>query len=420
MSNLLVHDMDTAWISSDPALLQVVIDNQTFMGAGAASNRLAAQAGALNLFAEFTPGAPLDLSEFEELRFWILANRQADGARTKPFFLEFSYTDAGDAPGEEHRWFIPVNRANVWEQRRIGIQADRRSAITQFRLECLADLPFTCFVDELLAVREEMLLDLEQALLDRLDGQVALPNVTNVAVNQTANPGETQLELAFSPGFFAGNRVLVQGGTAGDEIHQVISVDQDAGAGVTTLHFDPADQILGTLTAGVATVSVVVPVLAETPPLPTPATSPAIILTHLNAREDLDRTTYFTQRDSFRPRDELVMCSVRPAPRAYMVDYQLTVVAPERAQQLVIHTFLLQQLSVSQGLRINGAPAPLVTLEPPVLENRWLGQLAPVYVRIGTRLETAPRREQPWVRRSEVQAGPLDAPEDQEGIVLEL
>lgn len=420
MSNLLVHDMDTAWTSSDPVVLQVAVDHQTFFGEGMASNRLVASDSALNAFAEFVPSDPLDLSDFEELRFWIRANRRADGSTTKPFYLEFSYTDASDAPDEEHRWFVPINRVGNWEQRRIGVQDDRRSAITRFRFRCLTNLPFTCHVDELLVVREEMLADLEQALVIRLDGQVALPGLTNVALSQTANPGDTQIVFPLTPGFNAGNRILVLGGSLGDEIHNVTSVDHNSAAGTTTLHFDATDQVVGTLTAGTATVSVVVPVIVETPPSPTPEPTPAIIVTHLDAREDPERTAYITQRDSFRPRDALTVCSVRPAARAYLVDYQITVVAPERAQQLFVHTLLLQRLSMDVGLRINGVPSPVWILPPPALDKRQLGLLAPVYARIGTRMETASRREQTWVRWAEIEAARIDAPLDRERIVLEL
>jgi hypothetical protein len=43
-----------------------------------------------------------------------------------------------------------------------------------------------------------------------------------------------------------------------------------------------------------------------------------------------------------------------------------------------------------------------------------------IYVRIGTRMEIAPRQELPWVRQATVATAPFDAPLDREGIVLEL
>jgi hypothetical protein len=145
-----------------------------------------------------------------------------------------------------------------------------------------------------------------------------------------------------------------------------------------------------------------------------------LVLTPLDAREDLDRTGYVTQRDSFRLRGALTVCSVRPAARAYGVDYQIVARARTRTQQMFIQTALLQRLSIDVALRINGVPSPVAILPPPPVEDREVGLLAPIYLRIGTRMETAPRVEQPWVRRAEARSAPKDAPLDQEGIVIQL
>jgi hypothetical protein len=422
MSQLLVHNMDTAWTSSNGLLLSVTVDNLVFFGTGAGSNRLVAEPGSQNAFAEFLPGAPLDLGEFEELRFWIRAEPEADGSSDQPFFLEFSYLNAGDAPGVEHRWLVPVNQVNTWEHRRIGIQDDSRNAITSFRFTCLTNLPFACYLDELLAVHEEAFVDLERSLVAELDRQVTLPGLTNLALSQAAAPNDTQIVLPLAPDVAVGNRILVQGGSAGDETHDVVTVNHDAVTNTTTLHFSAADIVKGTLTPGTATVSVIVPALVESPPSPTNGLSPAIILTVLDMREDLDRTAYFTQRDSFRRRGTLVVCSVRPAPRAYLVDYQITAIAMQRSQQILIQTMLLQRLSHDIALVINGELSPVWTLPPQaaIMDRREFGILAPVYVRVGTRMETAPRHEQPWVRHADIEAARLDAPQDQEGLVIEI
>ena len=70
MSQQLVHDMNTAWTSSNPAALTVTVDLDSFI-AGPASNRLDSPAGSLGVFVEFLPLAPVDLRAFDELRFWI-------------------------------------------------------------------------------------------------------------------------------------------------------------------------------------------------------------------------------------------------------------------------------------------------------------------------------------------------------------
>jgi hypothetical protein len=369
------------------------------------------------VFVEFLPLAPLDLGAFDELRFWIRSDVAADGSPAAPFYLEFSYVDAGDLPGDEHRWFVPVNGRLTWEQRRIGIESDRRTAITRFRFTCVTATRFECRIDDLRAVHEEMLADLETALVGLLEAPVDLPGLTNVPLAVTGNLGDGQVVLPPTAGFAMGNRIRVQGGAPPDPPHSVAGVATGVN---TTLTFPAGEALQNTFPLPLGNVSLLVPVLVEAPPVPTVSPSPAVVLTLVDVREDLDRTGYGIQRDSFRPRGPLTVCSTRPAARAYIVDYQVTTVAPERSQQRFVQDRLLDRLSIDRPLWINGAPAPVWILPPPALLERQLALLAPIYARIGTRRETAPRRERPFVTRAEVGAARIDAPLDREGIVLDL
>jgi hypothetical protein len=333
MSSAIVHALDTAWVAS-AAALQITVDTETFVGEGPASNRLDAPDGAAGATATATPAAPIDLSGFDELRFWIRSSRPANGSQDAPFFLEFSFSDANDAPGAPHTWLVPVNRADTWEQRRLGVESELRSAVNQLRFRCLTNDAFTCNVDELLAVHEEMLVDVEGALAEAL-GAVA-------------------------------------------------------------------------------------PVVVEAPPAPTAANAPAIVATPLGAIEDQARSGQYLQRDSFRVRGAQIVCSVRPSARAYACDYELTALGTDRTQQASIYEGILRQMTLDTGLRVNGSYAPVSLLDPPQLRRRTTGQAGPVYVRIGTRLEVAPRSEQVWVQQLEVGSARIDAPLDFEQIVLEL
>ncbi len=422
MAYLLIDAMNTAWTSSDPALLQVVADSQIFYGENQGSNRLNASANALNTFAELALATPLDLSNFEEIRFAILSNELADGSASHPFYLEFSYIDANDTAGEEHSWLVPINQVAMWEQRRIGIASDRRTNITSIRLRCIASFPFTCYIDELLAVREEMLADLESTLINHLADGLTLPGLTNIALKQNANPGDTQIVLSNNKGLYINNLIAILQGNSIHETHSVKQVVHDDTQQTTTLSFDAADKIINTLTAGMAFVSVVVPVIIETPPLATGAPSPSVVITFRDIREDPERTSYISQQDSFRLRGTLLACSVRPGGRAYTADYQITTFAPERRQQIFIQTLLLQKLSQDVALYINGIASPVTILPPPTptLDERRLGLLAPLYVCIGTHREIAPRQEIPLVQRIEIATARPDAPLDQEGIALEF
>jgi hypothetical protein len=111
---------------------------------------------------------------------------------------------------------------------------------------------------------------------------------------------------------------------------------------------------------------------------------------------------------------------VRPGPRAYLVDYQLVVAAPERSQHQVVMDALLRRLSIDSGLRINGVPSPIAMESAPTLFGRAEGTLGPVYVRIGTRMEVAPRQVLPWVSTVDLGVAPPDSPVDREDIRLAL
>jgi hypothetical protein len=417
MTNVLIHDFETAWLSSDPTLLNLSVDTQTFTGAGAASNRLIARADAQDQSIEHSLAAPLDLRSFDELRFWVRASEPADGSAAHPFYLEFSYADDADAIEEEHRWFVPIAQTGLWEQRRIGIEADRRGAVRRLRFRCIADRSFVAYLDELLAVHEDMLADVDASLRSQLDEPIAVPGVTDVPLVQGATAGQTQVVL--SPADFdVGNRIRIRGGTAGDEVHDVVAISRTASS--VTLGFADDDAVTGTFAASAATASLLVPVFDASGEAPTPP-RPAILITRLDVREDLQRTPYHTQRDSFRPRGPDSVCSVRPAARAYLMDYQVAIAAPRRAQYAAIQTHILQRVSADRGLRVNGSPSPLWVLQPPAIEDRVPAHLdleAALYVRIGTRMETASRRELPWVRQAAIDAAPIDAPADREGIVL--
>lgn len=418
MSATVVHAMDTAWTPSNPIPLDVAVDNDVTADESAGSNRFRALA-AMNESATFTPATPLDLSDADELRFWIRSNRAAHGTETRPFYLEFAYTDAGDTATDVHRWFVPINRQGSWEHRRIGIEGERRSQVNALEFRCLADLSFTCNVDELLAVRDEILADVERALERRL-GTIRVPGVEEVPVAVAAASPGTSVIVQLNLSFRSGNRIVISGGSTGDQEHTVGTVTHDTGLGRTRLDFVAGETIAGNVPT-TAIVSLLVPAFFQAPPAATAtALTPTVIVTHLDAREDLERTPYYLQRDSFRLRNGRTVCSARPAARAYALDYQLTVVAPDREQQRAIHAQLLERFSVTRPLRVNGVPCPMWVLAPPLLDDRAPGEPAPMYLRIGTRLEVAPRAEQTWVRRLEIESAPADARADTEELVVDL
>ena len=200
MSATMIHTMDTAWTSSNLALLDVAVDTAVTIGESTGSNRFRAN-GAANQTVVFTPAVPLDLSTVDELRFWIRSSRAADGSDERPFYLEFAYTDAGDTPTDVHRWFMAINRQGAWEQRRIGIENDRRSQVSSLEFRCLSDAPFSCNVDEILAVRDELVSDVERALERRIadlsvPGVVAVPVAVAASIRSDERDGRAEPRLS--------------------------------------------------------------------------------------------------------------------------------------------------------------------------------------------------------------------------------
>lgn len=414
------------WNSSAALVWPVSTDSQTFVQ-GTGSLRMSSAGSALNATATFDQNPPLNLDPFEELRFWVRSSRSSSGSPNQPFYLEFSYIDDNDAANEMHSWFVPVNRSNMWEQRRIGIENERRSAVSSFSFRCLTTDSFVCHIDEILAVREEMLPDLESALVVVIENQLTLPGAFAIPLSQTAVPNAAQIVIPLNRLFNVNNQVIIRGGTAGDELHTVTGITHNQAGNSTTLVFGAQNQVVGTLNAGVANVSIRVPVFVEAPPLPNTSNTPAIILTLIDSREDSERSGYVTQRDSFRQRGNLTVCQVRPSARAYNLIYQIIAIAPTRNQQIHLQNSILQRFSMDLPLRINGFPSPVWIMPPPVWvlpppgpTESLLGTPSPVIVRIGTRMETAARTESPWVREARIESARIDAPLDTEGIVIQL
>ncbi|MEU6232947.1 hypothetical protein [Kitasatospora sp. NPDC047058] len=417
MTTLLVHDTNSAWTSTHPAL-EVTTEGRKLLDREVTVNRLRFSGGPTEAVAEFVPDRPLDLTEWDELRVWIRAEAPADGTTACPFYLALSYEDAEDTLQEQHRWFVPVNEPQVWEQRVIGISADRRGAVVRFRVETVGTTAFTTELFRLVAVREEMLEDIERALGEALSG-MSLPGLTRVPVRATANPGDSTVTLDYAPGMAAGNRIFLEGSPLGDEVHDVVGAEHDRAAGRTRLTFPEASPLVGTFTAGTSFASVTVPVAAESASDPDETVTPRVVLSCTDVREDPERTGYIAQRDSFRPRGRLTACAVRPPARAFHADYQVSVFGGSHAAQVTVHNGVLSRLSADRALWINEAPVPVEVLPPPPLEERTPRQSAPVYVRVGSRMQTGPREELPWVRRTEVRAGRPDVPGDDEGVGTE-
>ena len=125
--------------------------------------------------------AGLNLSEMDEIRLWGRSNRPAGTAADGSFFLEMKLASAAmgfDDPNNKWRRPLVFLQPGSWELIRLSI-ADLppqvRGAVTGMQLKCInSDAAFTCNLDSCLAVREEMLADVEQELVARTHQKVTV------------------------------------------------------------------------------------------------------------------------------------------------------------------------------------------------------------------------------------------------------
>jgi hypothetical protein len=199
MPSLMIDALDDAspWFALAPdgvtpsTELSLAIDTSQFPPAAVTSARVTGSTNALNHTLQRSFAA-IDLSTFNELRLWIRGDRPADGTPGRPLFLEMRLASAAmplNDAGNTWQRYLPVSQAGVWEPVRVSIAdlpAAIRGGMTVMQLRC-AFAPFACNIDEILAVRDDMVTDVDQALLAILDQGLSLGGNAVPAVLHPAN-----------------------------------------------------------------------------------------------------------------------------------------------------------------------------------------------------------------------------------------
>ena len=131
-----------------------------------------------------TFGTAQDLSAIPELRFWVRANRATAPAS---YFLRLRLgSNALRAGAAGNTWVrnIPLSQANSWELVYISLDdlpANIRGAVTAIDFQCdPVDPAVTINIDSIMAVREELLTDIEAALVAAVNEKVVAPNDVKV------------------------------------------------------------------------------------------------------------------------------------------------------------------------------------------------------------------------------------------------
>ncbi|MCC7164257.1 MAG: hypothetical protein IT331_17310 [Anaerolineae bacterium] len=197
MSQLAIDAMDDAsrWkgFAADgatPSAELVMTDDAVMFryGADRKSGKVTGTTAALNHVLRRTLAAT-DLTNLDALCFWLKSSRRADGSPARPFFLEMRLASAAiglDAPANTWSRLIPVEQNDTWEFVRLGLDdlpAGIRNAVTVMQVRCVnAETSFTANLDDMLAVRAEMIGDADAALRARLHEQLTLDGTKTPAV----------------------------------------------------------------------------------------------------------------------------------------------------------------------------------------------------------------------------------------------
>jgi hypothetical protein len=162
-------------------------------GNDASSALITGSTGALNHTLLRNLG-PIDLTQFDDIRFWIYSDRPADGKASRPFYLELRLASAAMAlsdPGNTWQRYLPVSQTGRWETVRLTIAdlpAAVRGALSILQLRCTdASTAFNCHLDDIIAVREAMIGDVDAALQAGLNSILSVGGNTIPAVLHPAN-----------------------------------------------------------------------------------------------------------------------------------------------------------------------------------------------------------------------------------------
>ncbi len=166
--------------------------------------------------------APIDLTTFDELRWWVRADRIGDGSPSAPMRLRAELGSAalpiGSAMNTWHR-LVPVTRSNTWELVRVALDdldPQVAGAADTIRLTVIdhsadgIDAAVTVWLDELIACRPHLVADPTDALVGLLDGQLVLaaPVPAALSVPGSVEPASPWIRVAIDDVAFCDQRTV--------------------------------------------------------------------------------------------------------------------------------------------------------------------------------------------------------------------
>jgi len=164
MSEILLDTMDSVWTVSDPSLVTISVD--TFQKKeGIGSNYLNISAGSNGVIIDKTLSDSVDLSEMDEVRFWIRGTKKGFGDTA---LIKFGF---GKVDPTENEFLVDLYSVNWWEHRRFylgDILDSTINGITKLRFTILTSERVRLWIDEIIGVKHEFLKDVNRELLSVL------------------------------------------------------------------------------------------------------------------------------------------------------------------------------------------------------------------------------------------------------------
>jgi len=209
MVHLVIDAMDdaSAWSAFEPdgatpsTEINIIDDHeQYYMGADQVSGQISVSTMAIgHSLRRSLPN--IDLSDYKEIRFWLHGLRKTDGSIGHPFLLRIRFASASmDLSHVDNTWhrYLPVFSENKWEIVRLDItdlHPDIRNATNTMEISCIdAPTEFNCNIESVLAVREEMISDVDQALIETLNEKVEIDgDLVPAVIHHPEKPTNTKM-----------------------------------------------------------------------------------------------------------------------------------------------------------------------------------------------------------------------------------
>jgi hypothetical protein len=170
--------------------------------------------------------APLDLTDFTELRWWVRSDRVADGSPTAPIRLRLELGSAALPIGSPGTWrrLVPINRPRTWELVHVSLDdlpPQVVGGVEEIRFTVVdhsaagIDPTVVLWVDELLACDPRLVSDVATALVAELDGKLIFggtPVPAALLVPGAVQPAAPYLKVVVDDVAFSDRRTLAGGG----------------------------------------------------------------------------------------------------------------------------------------------------------------------------------------------------------------